>query len=244
MSKRYYKYLTDPDNHKIPRRTKNRVQKRKEEITDIKQNISDTSYKFLSEIIEENNLNDSNNNNCEENIGLHSYSSNNTASHDDDDDDSSKNESEDEDDTAWSEKPLYNNSPINCGNFIFKILECSLTNSLTKKATEEILQLLYNILPQPNNVPRNKYQFKKFLKSEIPSFDTAIHKHVICEGCGHYRGEFHTHQDDSMCEDCQRTSRVDVFVEYDIIPTLKDCFERRNLYSLIDKNEEMRRDQR
>ena len=61
--------------------------------------------------------------------------------------------------------PLYSQAHTTVFEYNFKILEYSLTHSLTKRAVDGLLKLISDILPHPNNAVRSLYKQDKFFTS-------------------------------------------------------------------------------
>lgn len=137
---------------------------------------------------------------------------------------------------TWLNQKLFTDGDLTVGKLVEKIMKLFLENGLTKKCLGGILELLNYALPQPNNLPKNKYQFLKLLFSLLPQNEGIIVKHQKCDDCSHYLGIYTKKSHKSVCEQCKGTNVNGFFVEYNLEEALKNAFESRNLADLINEH--------
>ncbi|KAJ8666492.1 hypothetical protein QAD02_008154 [Eretmocerus hayati] len=110
---------------------------------------------------------------------------------DDESEELSESSSESEDDTddlAWMNEKLHPYTDVTTGETIDMLLDHFFRHCITEACLDDYLRLAYSILPQPNNLSKNKYQFLKLVNSLTPSNGNVIKKHLICVDCSHYLG--------------------------------------------------------
>ena len=79
--------------------------------------------------------------------------------------------------------PLYSGSQITTMEYNLKILEYSLTHCLTKRAMDDLLKLIADILPQPNCATRSNYKQDKFFSNFLSYPIAEVHEY--CFQCHH-----------------------------------------------------------
>ena len=142
------------------------------------------------------------------------------------------------DKNEWINTLLYENSGINLGNAISRILKYFIKNSLTKTALYELMDLLDFFLPKPNNLPKTKYQFNKIINKILPNSNNVIQKHRICEKCSGYIGKWNDTIEVTTCENCDSSEVKGIFVEYDLKSVLKNALEHQNLSDLLKTHQQ------
>ena len=84
---------------------------------------------------------------------------------------------------------LYSGSKVTMMEYSLKILEYSLTHCLTKHATDDLLKLIADILPQPNCATRSNYKQDKFFSNFLKYPIADVHKY--CFQCHHLADSLH-----------------------------------------------------
>ena len=138
----------------------------------------------------------------------------------------------------WLKKKLYTGGEITVGEAFYQIMLFFLRNAITKKALDNLITLLFILLPKPNYFPRSKYLFLKLLFSLIPNHRGTIVKHQSCEECCHYLGIYSKQSRKKICDQCNSNDVNGEFLQYNLKQVFIDAFENRHLANLIDKHQD------
>ena len=135
-------------------------------------------------------------------------------------------QNEDEDIGVIYEDPLYENSPITTKSFSFLIKAYLIKHSISEKATDDILKIFCNVLPDSNNCPTTVYKLNKI---------TNIFKHQsnhfkLCSRC-------HCELIANVCsnEECDSDARNDSmnFFTFDLENQLQNIIKSKYYFYII-----------
>ena len=126
-------------------------------------------------------------------------------------------------DNEYMRKKVFSTSEFSAGECLEKLLRNDLKHSTTKEALYDTFEIVYDLLPKPNYLPKNKHFLKKFIEEVLPSTET-VKKHRICESCCHYLGDYNVKPQVSFCPNCKSPNVDAIFTEY-MKSLLRDAFE-------------------
>ncbi|KAL7298952.1 hypothetical protein TKK_0008052 [Trichogramma kaykai] len=129
-------------------------------------------------------------------------------------------------------KKVYDDAEFGVGECVKKILSYYLEHCTTKRALYDLLDLIRDLLPKPNYLPRNKHFLMKFLNKIAPT--QIIKRHRMCESCSNYLGEHNISSDITKCQNCNSEHVNGCFEEYDLKALLTQAFETQQLSHYIE----------
>lgn len=136
----------------------------------------------------------------------------------------------------WFDTPIYENAALTGGDALYRILKLYVDNRLTKKALSDILETIDSLLPDDHILPKTKHMMLKLIDQLLPhSNNNVITKHRICSQCCKYLGKWSEEPPVLRCSRCNSKDVKGFFFEYSLESVLKDAFEMRQLYSLMDE---------
>lgn len=133
--------------------------------------------------------------------------------------------------------PLYKNSTISMNDAVIKIMDLWIDQKLSKTYLEKHLEMMQEILPKGNSLPKTKYKLFKYIKSQVPT--VPIINHYFCEDCLIYLSTNY-----QCCSQCGGAN-ISHFYELDFMEQIKQLFEKQNLskkLQLVPENEEFIQD--
>lgn len=143
---------------------------------------------------------------------------------------------QEDDEVAWLHQPIYENSDVMGGDALLKILRLYVKNKLSKTALVDILETVDFLLPKPNALPKSKFVLLKLIDEVLPPEESElIVKHRVCDSCFKNLGKWVETTLIISCPDCESNEENGMFLQYSIISVLKNAFEVRKLYNLIDE---------
>ncbi|KAL7286328.1 hypothetical protein TKK_0019286 [Trichogramma kaykai] len=135
-------------------------------------------------------------------------------------------------------KKVYDDAEFGVGECVKKILGYYLEHCTTKRALYDLLDLIHDLLPKPNYLPRNKNFVMKFLNKIAPT--QVIKRHRMCESCSNYLGEHNISSDITKCQNCNNEHVNGCFEEYDLKALLTQAFETQQLSHYIELHRQNR----
>ena len=101
------------------------------------------------------------------------------------------------------------------GYFYISYTFCLSRYSVTDTALDDLLKMVYMLLPQPNKCLKSLYQLKKMIKNLIPHLSTNRHKY--CSFCNMPVEDSH--------QSCHGNKYVTHFITTDLEEQLKEKFK-------------------
>ena len=123
------------------------------------------------------------------------------------------------------DSPLYPEAPISFHATLLLILAFLLSHNLTKNAADDLLTLIYMILPKPHNFPTSLYKFYKNLNIDV----LEPIRHYYCQAC-----QTLISNSEKICPNfsCQQESK-EYFLELDLEHQVQRLFQRPHFYNQL-----------
>lgn len=116
---------------------------------------------------------------------------------------------------------LYENSTMSLNEAVFKIVDLWIDQKLSKVYLKKHLELMSDMLPRGNLLPKTPYMFFKYIKEQVPV--VPIIHHYYCENCLIYLSSNY-----QICSQCNGGT-ISNFFELDLKEQIKQLFEIKNL---------------
>jgi len=116
--------------------------------------------------------------------------------------------------------PLYESaqrSKLNVHDCMVSLLTFAHSAHLSGKSTVELLEFLEMVLPQPNNLPKTSYMFKKYFRHD----DNEIQMYFFCSKC--YKSR---ESQNDICNECKGRRTVSYFVTTSLSAQLQKLYSR------------------
>ncbi|KAE8746885.1 hypothetical protein FOCC_FOCC006305 [Frankliniella occidentalis] len=123
---------------------------------------------------------------------------------------------EDKNSDSPQEIPLFEGSNLTVHDCMVSVLTYAQSAHLSGKDTAKLLDLLEILLPQPNNLPKSAYIFKKYFKTN----DSELIMYYFCDQC--YRSRSSLQDICTICTSPKR--RVSYFISCPLEPQLQRLY--------------------